>query len=268
MPGVDLGATTTVSWRLATSGASVVLTVTNPDGTTDTPTVTEATGTYSAAIETAQPGRYLLSWAKAAAPAAAYSDILDVWPADPRFLISLADAKSALRMPANVTTDEEDLRLYIAAATVVIEDIVGVVLLTEQEQYSDGGKTGVALWQRPDRDAPLTVTVAGVLLGDSEYTVDYNAAIVYAGSSTSPTRFPTGRQNIKITYTAGSTVISPNIRLATRELVRHNWQVGQQAHRPAMGNEPDGQSYTPSGFAVPKRVIEWCSATPRLPGMS
>ena len=128
MPGVDLGAATAVSWVLGVASQTVVLTVTAPDGTTATPTVTETTGTYSATVATALPGRYLLSWVKAAAPAAAYTDILDVWPADPRFIISLDDARAAVAWTAGNTAKDDTLRLFVAAATVVIEDIAGAVV--------------------------------------------------------------------------------------------------------------------------------------------
>jgi len=268
MPGVDLGSATLVTWPLGITALTAVLTVRLPDGTTATPAVAEtAGGNYSATVATPQAGRYLLSWSKAAAPATTYVEILDVWPADPRFLISLEDGRQQLNW--TLTDDDADLRLYIAACTPVIEDIVGAVLQSTEIQYADGGKTGVALWQRPvlDEDRQVTeLVVDGVV--STDYVVDENAAIVYAGSSTAPSRFPSGRQNIKITYVAGSNLIGPNIRLATRELLRHLWAIGRQANRPAFGDEPLDTVHTPSGFAVPKRVIELCQANPSLPGIA
>ncbi|MBX3435955.1 MAG: hypothetical protein KF861_00470 [Planctomycetaceae bacterium] len=270
MTAIDLGAAQAVSWKLGEPGVTVILTVTTPDGSTVTPTVTEDAGTYTATVETTWPGRYLLGWAKDAAPAAAYTDILDVWPADPRFLISLAAARAAVGWGVNDTKNNDDLRLFTAAATPVIEDIVGAVLMRSIVQTSDGGKTGIALWERPASATDVTqVKVNGAVQDAGTYTVDPNAAIVYAGSSNAPTRFPFGRQNIEITYTTGSNQISPNVRLATAELVRHLWQVGRQGGRPGWGADEsaEAQVYTPSGFAVPKRVIELCAPTPRLPGI-
>lgn len=263
----DLGTATAVSWPLGTTVATVVLTVTNPDGTTATPAVSETTGTYSATVATTQPGRYRLSWAKDAAPAAKYTDILDVWPADPRFLISLSDARSALSLSTAITTYDEDLRLYIAACTVVIEDITGGILTQTRTQKADGGRHAITLNARPNPDLPVTVTVDGTALASTGFIVDYEAAIVYAVNGG---WFPAGRQNVAIAYTVGSNVIPPNIRLATSELLRHMWQVGKQASRPAWGDAADSEamSTTPSGFAVPNRVIELCAANPRLPGLA
>lgn len=259
----DLGTATAVSWALGTAEVTVVLTVTNPDGTTVTPAVTETTGTYTATVTTAQPGRYLLSWA---GPATNYTDILDIWPADPRFLISLADIRNSLGLRPGDTSSDDDLRLYSAACTVVIEDITGGILTRTRTQTVDGGRHAITLNARPNPDEPVTVTIAGTALAAGDFTVDYEAAIVYAANDG---WFPSGRQNIVIGYQVGSSVIPPNIRLATSELLRHMWQVGRQASRPAWGDSADseGMDTTPSGFAVPNRVIELCAANPRLPGI-
>lgn len=271
MAGIDLGAAHQVSWVLGTAGLTVELRVTLPDGTTTSPTVAETSGAYSATVDTPHAGRYLLSWATVGPPAAAYSDILDVWPADPRFLISLQDARQSIQYPGIITGDDAELRLFIAAATPVIEDIVGAVLTRTITQTTNGGKTGVALWERPSTRAGggvTSVTVNGVALQETGYTVDPDAAIVYCGSSTAPARFAAGRRNVVIVYETGTEVIPPNIRLATSELVRHLWQVGHQGQRPDWSEPAAATGHTPSGFAVPKRVIELCSASPRLPGIA
>ncbi len=267
MPGLDLGAQAAVSWS-PTSGVQtgVALTVTKPDGSTELPTVTENGGTYTATVESPFPGRYLLRWTS---DTDAYTDVLDVWPEDPRFIVGLGDARAALNIRASDTTNDSDLRLYIAAATVVVEDIVGAVLVRQVEQSADGGKTGIALWERPDPDAVITVTVNGAVLEQDGFTVDYNAAIVYCGGQQSTVSFPRGRQNVVVNYSSGGQAIAPNVRLATRELIRHLWQVGKQATHSTYGHEAEGApATTPSGFAVPKRVIELCASTPRLPGIA
>ena len=58
---VDLNNATPASWALGTTGATVVLTVTRPDGVTATPSVTEASGVYTATVSTPLAGRYILS---------------------------------------------------------------------------------------------------------------------------------------------------------------------------------------------------------------
>lgn len=72
-----------------------------------------------------------------------------------------------------------------------------------------------------------------------------------------------------ITYRTGSEAISPSIQLAARELVRHLWQVGQQAMNDGTAvNYGDSSklALTRTGFAVPRRVIELCGNHHSLPG--
>ena len=259
---IDVGTLTTVQWTRP-AGHTVTLTVTKPDGTavTPAPTVTESAGEYSATVACDQPGRYLLRWVDGAE---VNVDTLEVWPADPRFLISLDDAAAALQWrPQDVAKNGDALRLYIAAATEVIEDITGALLIRTIVQPSDGGRTGVALWERPSEI--ISVIVDGSPF--TRYIPNLNAAIVYA--TPKGERFTDGYQNVVITYRTGSESISPSIQLGARELVRHLWQVGQQAMTDgAVVNYGDDSklALTRTGFAVPRRVIELCGNHHALPG--
>lgn len=262
---VIVGSTTTVEWARA-AGHSVTLTVTRPDGTAETPIpASEGTGTYAADVDAAQPGRYLLSWTDTTDDVHDV-DILDVWPEDPRYLISIDQAVTGMQWSAADRTKHlESLALYVAATTEVIEDICGAVLIRTVEQIADGGRTGVALWERPASITSVTVN------GDAktDYVVNLNAGIVYADRNGS--RFADGIQNIVITYRTGAESVQPSIQLAARELVRHLWQIGQQAsggHVPAYAQNPKQMGLTPSGFAVPNRVIELCGNHYALPGMA
>lgn len=263
MTNVDLGTAATSTW--ATSAPKpATLTVTLPDTTVQTIDGTPVAAGFQASIPTPQAGRYVLRWTAAGA---SWADVFDVWPEDPRMLIGVDDARSAVgKLPAART---DDLRLYIAAATPVIEDIVGAILIRTVTQRCDGGKTGVALWERPDTIQSVTANGEELLL-DVGYTLDEGAAILYAGAPDSPGRFPRGRQNISVSYTAGMAQVPPNVQLAARELVRHNWQVSMQGSRPAFGDDPaaEDMARTPTGFAVPRRVIQLCAPNPRLPGIA
>ena len=260
---IDLGSTVTVSWSPPEAEThSVTLTVTKPDGTEESPTPTSNDGTYSATFEGDIPGRYLLTWRDTSVR---YTDVVDVWPADPRFLISFEDAVAALqwRETDRNSPNGESLRLYIAAATPVIEDLVGAVLVSSRTEFHDGGKIGVALSRRPSE--LISVEVDGTEV--SGCVVNERSMIVYRGKNNE--RFAPGRQVVKVTYKTGTSEVPPNIQLATRELVRHLWQIGQQvlSGEPVhYGERPMGT--TPSGFAVPKRVIELCASNFRMPGIA
>jgi hypothetical protein len=271
---VQEGATATVQWTLS-AGRTVVLNVTAPDGTTSAPPVTPDGAVYSSTFTTVLPGQYRLAWEATDAAPAALADVLNVWPSDPRYLISLDDARrfaGSGHAPAMTADQDSLLQLFNAAATVIIEDIVGAVLLQSVTQDEDGGKTGIALWQRPATGTAIVLTVNGVTwLEGTDFTVDRNAGIIYAGGSTAPLHFPLGRQNIHVGYTTGGAPITPNILQAAGELVKHQWQVGYQAVHAEWTSDPSGDDAlpdeaTPSGFLIPRRVMQLCRPTPRLAG--
>lgn len=264
---INVGTLTTVKWSRP-AGHTVTLAVTKPDGTPLTPDPLPAaddSGSFSVVVPCYQVGRYFLQWVDVT-DTVVHADTVDVWPADPRYLISLDDAAGALQWrEADKAAKLDTLALYVAAATEVIEDITGAILMRTVVQRADGGRTGVALWERPSSVASVTVngTVA------AGFVVNLNAGIVYADGSGG--RFADGVQNIVITYQTGSEAVPPVIRLAARELVRHLWQLGQQqgaSQQPVPTPNPQQTGMTRSGFAVPNRVIELCGSHYALPGIA
>ncbi len=191
-------------------------------------------------------------------PAGAFTDVVDVWPADPRFIIPLDDARSALNIPANASPSVlDELRLYVCAATPVIEDIVGPVVVRTVTQAVQKNWSFAALYERANTLVSV-VNADATVVPASSYTFDIGSGLLTFNSPTS--------QVVTITYTAGAAIIPQNVRLAAHELIRHLWQVGKQAVRP-QGAQP-GDVYTPSHFAVPKRVIELCQPSARIGGFA
>lgn len=263
---INVGTLTTVKWSRPT-GHTVTLAVTKPDGTllNPAPAVSEEGALFSAEVPCDFAGRYLLHW-QDTTDTAHHADILDVWPTDPRYLISLEDAANALKWgTADKSANLDTLAIYVAAATEVIEDITGAILIRTIVQPADGGRTGVALWERPSSIESVTVNGSAA----AGFVPNLNAGIVYADGSGG--RFATGVQNIVITYRTGAEDVPPTIRLAARELVRHLWQLGQQqgaAQAPPPTPNPQQTGMTRSGFAVPNRVIELCGSHYSLPGIA
>jgi hypothetical protein len=276
----EVGQTATVALKVYDSagaladlgGGNPTCTVTKPDGTTTTATVTKnSTGYYQGAYTTTTAGRHRFTFTGTGTNSGAlpWSDVVDVWPADPRLILSLSDAKAALNVPAGTRVNDDELRLYIAATTAVIEDIVGSVLTTSKTETFDGGTCSVPLSQRAT--AITSVVVGGTTLtAGTQYVANLVSGLVYAGSTSSSSTFTSGAQNVVVTYTTGSSSIDPNVILAAREEVRFLYQIGQQGGRPSLGGAPTDLSWTPSGFAVPQRVIELCaaSAARRMPGFA
>lgn len=233
---------------------SMTCTVTKPDGTTVAGTVTNTgTGEYQASTPGTFAGRYRFTFTATGANSGGtpWTDVADVWPADPRLIISLSDAKAELNMIPNVNDDE--LRLYIAAATPVVEEIVGRVLTETVVERHDGGKTGVLLHERA---ADITsVVVDGVTLTEgADWYASTEAGIVYAGSQSTPSRFDFGRRNVVVTYTVGDAIIPANIIAGARIIVAHQYSVGQQGRAGAgrSGAAVD-VAILGSGYAVPAR---------------
>jgi hypothetical protein len=206
-------------------------------------------------------GRWFIRWTSSVVVGAS-SDVVDVWPTDPRFIVSLDDARAALNMPASTPAGAlDDLRLYIAAATPVMEDIVGTIVVKTVSQKVPKGWSYAALWEKPN-------TISSVVYEDlttvpaSLYKADLASGLVTFGYGVG--------QDVTITYTTGNALVSQNVRLATRELIRHWWQIGKQGARPGMGQgiQQAAEAWTPSGFAVPKRVIELCAGDKRVGGFA
>ena len=253
MAVTTIGQAVTLSWAAPTVDPAVVLTVTQPDGTSATPTVAQASP-YTAAFTPAQAGRHVIRWSQAGA---SLSDILDVWPVDPHYLISVDDAMGAVKSGGTApATVREEMPLYIAAATYVIEDICGPLVRTLRTARFDGGRSAVALPAMPV--SVVSVTVDGTLLSASDYVVDEAAGVVYYD-------FPaTARRNVSVSYMVGSTTIAPNLRLACMEQVRFLWQTT----RSGTGRAAQDLGYTPSGYAVPYMVQGLCATHTPAPGFA
>ena len=257
MPTV-IGEAAALSWTPSEgSGTTATLAVVLPDGTTlsPAPTVTHNAGTFSATLTPTQAGRHLLTWARGTARLV---DVLDAWPADPRYLVSVDDAAAAVGQGVTLPQARRDeVQLHVAAASAVVEDITGPLVVSSRTVLRDGGRPVVVL---PSVGVSVSsVTVDGTVLAEDAYLVDEDAGLVYATAGA----FGGGRLAVSVAYTVGTNVIPAQVRLACMEQVKFLWQVHRQ------GATRNDLGYTPSGFAVPRMVLELCeSATSKAPGFA
>lgn len=242
-------------------------TVTLPDGTTAAATVARTgLGTYRATLTTTLPGRHTVRWTSTtASDDTPYTDIADVWPADPRLIISLADARAALNNPP--TTADDEIRLYIAAATEQIEDRIGPVLAdTVTETRSGDGRLCIALDKLPT--AIASVVEDGTTLAATAYSLD-ESGILWRGSHKGGGCWSsTSTRNVVITYTVGGTTVAPGVVKAAREMVKHQYGVSQQAARPSFDDGSGEPAYSPqsSWFAILDALTP--HAAGRTPGIA
>jgi hypothetical protein len=257
---VGLATTLRDSAGALTNATTVALTITKPDGTTETPAVTNppsSTGQYTKDYVPATAGRYVARWTFTT-PTAAYVDTFEVAPADPGYIVSLADAKTHLNITS--TTHDEELRGIISAATVVVEHFVGpIARRTYTEIRQAAGWSEVALEHGPI----LSVTSLNLL---SDGTNAHDLTDLDFSNGDGVLRSKTGAalptSPWKITYVAGRTEIPANIRLAALIIVAHMWRTQRGgAGRVDFGGDEIGTVTTGSGYLVPFRALSLLEAS-------
>lgn len=242
--------------------ATATLTVTLPDGTAASPAVTlppTETGTLVVDYTTTQAGRHAFRMVTTG-PATAYSDVFDVRPADPGYIVSLADAKRHLNIPAARTTDDEELRSFIEAVTAVVERYAGAVLRAPHTQTFDGGREAVALAHTPILSV-TSVTESGTVVGASGYHLDEDSGVLVRLAGRFRSRWLAGAANVTVTYTAGRQVIPANITHAALIILKHMWETQRASGggRPGLSEEVAGPATymaNPSAYAIPYRALE------------
>ena len=257
-------------------GTTVTLTVTLPDGTTQTPTVTHnGEGSYSASFITTQAGHHLVAWtATTTSQADAYADTFEVQPAQDPTIVSLAEAKEILQLTSTTQFDAL-LQGYNAAATNVIEYMCGpVVQQTITETIpSRGTETILAhppvLELLPWTVLPPELANLGITLPDPEspmirtrvYGIEWPLTQLYCdprrGIVTHTSGLPFFYCSYIWQYQAGRVIIPPSIYEAAKIILEHLFQIkrgGTSAQDVAAG---ESTTTMPGfGFAIPNRAIE------------
>lgn len=261
---VPLTVTITDASSTPTNASSVVLTVTLPDGTTLTPSVTNpAAGVYACDYPTTVAGRHLARWVSTG-PQAAYTDAFDVSTSNPAYIVSLRDVKAQTNI-TNTTSDEE-LRPFVAAATRVIERHLkqAVARRTITEEVAANG-LAVLTWN------PV---VALVSVQSVDGSVTWNVSTLHvttAGVVTcvSGTRL-TGRLNVS--YIAGMSIIPEDYTSAALIIVQHLWETQRGASGTVRaGGLGDTLAMPRSGssgigYAIPNRALELLGS--EMPGVA
>jgi len=254
-----------------------VLTVTLPDQTTVTPTVTHAgTGIFTAVYKTVQAGHHLVSWTCADATyPGGDADEFDVWSLTSTNVLSRADAKAILSIaPANTAFDDlvdkvngsvtSWLEWYCGALVpqVVTEELRSGGLVVQLSQPNNA--TLLAWTQVPSQFSADTsrvvpappspmfpVLVFGVTYPLSQLYCDPVKGIV---RHTSGLPFYYGPYIWR--YSAGDPVVPQPVRLAGSIVLRHLYGFERGGSAVAVAGADEETTMTPFGFAVPNRAIE------------
>jgi hypothetical protein len=233
------------------NASTAVLTVTKPDGTTETPAVSNppsVTGQYRVTYVPTLEGRY--EWrAVTTVPNTAYQDVFVVRGLLSPALLSLADAKAHLKITS--TASDDDLREYLEAATEIVESYVGPVVTRTHTARVCGYRSEIPL-----PHTQVTAVTAVTLVRDgsapitlSDLTINTAAGVI---SYKNGTAFPYG--DMDVTYTVGRTSVKANWTLAAKIIVKHNWDT-QLGNLPSIQGDTPGYVVTGSGYLVPYRAI-------------
>lgn len=233
------------------NAATVTLTITLPDGTTVTPSVTNpptSTGQYRYTYIPAVEGLY--SWrAVTTSPSTAYQDVFGVRGSVSPALMSLADAKSQLGITS--TASDDKLREYLEAVTEIVESYVGPIVRRTHAARVGGGRYKIPL---PHTQVQSVTSVTLVQDGTSPITLSDLSIDTASGvvSYKNGAMFPYG--DMDWVYQVFRTTVKANWTLAAKIIVKHMWET-QLGNLPSIQGDDGGYVVTGSGFLVPYRAI-------------
>lgn len=256
------------------TNATMSIVVTRPDETIyPAPAIgNDSTGVYHADVVPDTPGPWLWKYTAAGAAVGVYTGQFFVRAPGPR-IVSLPEAKKHLNKDLNATADDDEIRDFIDAAQYVIEFRLGFRIVPRTVvEYFDGGCLAVHLSEGPvtavvevrEQWAPgdqRTLTAepdTSVGVGDNNYLLGTGRRLLRR-SNGYQYGFPSGVQNIKVTYKVGPLSPLPNVKLAALELIGHVWRASQLASGQTRSREVT-ESLVSIGYAVPNRVRELLGA--------
>jgi len=260
-------------------GATVTLTVTLPDRSTATPTVTHnGEGSYSASFTSTQAGHHLVQWAaQATGLADAYADSFEVQSSADPTIVSLAEAKDILGLTSTTAYDGR-LQSFNASATEVAEWACGAVvtrMYTERVRVQgralilghapvriDLGTVIDSTYQRDGATTNGLVSVTPLLSYGFMYDIDQ----LLVDPETGIVRHAAGLPffytadylaSYKAIYWAGRAIIPSAVYDGARIILEHLAQVlrgGTSAQDLAAG---ESTTVVPGfGYAIPNRALE------------
>jgi len=236
-----------------TNAATATLTVTKPDGTTETPAVANppsSTGQYRVTYIPTVEGRY--EWRTVTTtPNTAYQDVFVVRGAVSPSLISLANAKAHLNIPDTITTHDAELREYLEAATEIVESYVGPVVTRSHTARVCGYRSAIPL---PHTQVTAVTAITDIRTGATPITLSDLTINTAAGITSYKAGIPFPYAEMDVTYTVGRTAIKANWTLAAKIIVKHNWDT-QLGNLPSIQGDSNGYVVTGAGYLVPFRAI-------------
>jgi hypothetical protein len=272
---VPLGITITDSAGANANASAVTCTIILPDDTSSIGSVTNpTTGQYNCDFSPSQVGRHSVRWLATGTNAAAFTDDFVVRDYAEIGAVSLSEVKTHLNISATDTSLDEELRLFMDAATDLAEGYLGIIIgqRTYTSELYDGGNEFLRIRN------PKVLSIASVyendqLLNSAQYVMDPTGQRLYRiGSGTlyatnSYGYWTAGMNNVKITYTAGFTNPPAAVRQGVLEIIRHLWQTQRGAMNVMGRNQTGDEMYPASTYSLPRRAMELLDPA-SLPGLA
>lgn len=168
--------------------------------------------------------------------------------ADTTEIVSLAEVKDHLNIPASNTSHDAELALFREAAQEAVEHLIGPVLwrvVTETTRPTIDGD--VLLRTFPVVSVDDVTHSAGVTVDG--WTLDASLGTV--------TGLRTGAE-LTVTYTAGRTSLPSSVKLATLIIAGHLWttQRGPSSSPTALQDGDAGEPVPGLGYSIPNRAVD------------
>jgi hypothetical protein len=243
-----------------TNADTVTLTFTLPDGSTVTPAVSNppaVTGQYRYAYPTTQAGRHVERWATLG-PVTSYRDVFDVGEDMPPSIVSLHDAKVFLGIDLTDTSQDDELRWWLAGTTRVVEREMNEVIAMRQITVTEKNhrRNVLRLFKVP------VVSLVSLARYDGSYTWDVGTD-VYVDSETGLVELlPGGAQSLlgRLTavYLAGYSVIPYHLMQGSLVLLQHVWETQRGLGTVGGGVVgPEEAGDMKQMYMLPRKVREW-----------
>jgi hypothetical protein len=243
------------------NATQVMLSVTLPDGTaaSGSPFIVAptSTGTYGYDLVSTMAGRYTGYWVATGLNSGAHTQAFDVDPTDPGHIISLAQAKAQLNITS--TSSDDELELYLAAVTRIVEKFVGPVVVRTYTQVVAADRPFLSNVPRqgPGLTPVLTLTSLTPLYTTGIST--WLTAGAFPDPNTGELRQASGQCIYggpwTAVYTAGQRVVDPTWQLAASMIVQHLWKTQRGAS--ALPLQAADETFIPEvGYAIPNRAAD------------
>lgn len=238
------------------NSATQTLAVTQPDGTSVSPTITNpSTGTYLAYFTPTQAGRHVW-YATTTAPATVTTpDAFNVGAVTDGPLVGLADIREFLGS-STTTTDSQLVELALQCSDYAELSTGRVWRRTTFTESYDGGRESIVLAQTPVLSITSVVESGTTAPAGTWFTNAFG--VLYRGTSQWRMNWLPGRQNVVVTYVAGPAagIVPSGIIDGVKELVRHKWDPRRGGTNLPRQAGADSVWDPRLGFNIPRRVDE------------